>query len=156
MRTSTSLSKTSLRALFFHRFPVIALVCAYFMLSPMMQALTSPPDGGYPGGNTAEGQNALSNLISGTYNTAVGFFSIGTLSTGQFCTGIGAGALLLNTANENTATGAGALLSDTIGFSKKEIQELTAELKEQATQIQKVSAQTEQGKSALLIVETNP
>ena len=117
MRTATSLTKTSPKALFFYGFPVIALVFACFTLSPMMQAVTPPPDGGYPGENTAEGASALLHLNGGTYNTAVGFFSLGTLSTGQFCTGVGAGALLLNTADENTATGAGALLSDTVGFS---------------------------------------
>ena len=41
-----------------------------------VQAVIPPPDGGYPGGNTAEGQNALLNLSSGGYNTAVGFVSL--------------------------------------------------------------------------------
>jgi len=75
-----------------------------------------PPDGGYPGGNTAEGQNALLSLQpSGIYNTAIGIFSLQSLTFGDFCTGVGAGTLLLNTANDNTATGAGALLSNTTG-----------------------------------------
>ena len=41
-----------------------------------LQAVIPPPDGGYPGGNTAEGQNALLSLSSGGYNTAVGFVSL--------------------------------------------------------------------------------
>jgi len=38
-----------------------------------------------------------------------------SLTDGNFCTGIGAGTLLANTADENTATGAGALLNNTTG-----------------------------------------
>src|SRR6266545_2384384 len=90
-----------------------ALVC--FALVQNAQAVNPPPDGGYPGGNTAEGQNALLSLSTGTYNTAVGLFSLLSLTTGNFNTGVGAGALLVNTADENTATGAAALLSNTTG-----------------------------------------
>jgi hypothetical protein len=50
---------------------VVTLVC--FGLLPTTQAVIPPPDGGYPGGNTAEGQNALLSLSSGGYNTAVGW-----------------------------------------------------------------------------------
>src|SRR5262249_19114840 len=82
-------------------------------LSPATSALTPPPDGGYPGGNTAEGQNALFSLTIGTFNTAVGFFSLRSNTEGQFNTAVGAGALLANTADRNTATGAAALLSNT-------------------------------------------
>jgi Chaperone of endosialidase len=84
-------------------------------LSQATQAVSPPPDGGYAGGNTAEGQNALLNLSSGGFNTAVGFLSLRSDSIGSFNTAIGAGALLANIAFENTATGTGALLSDTIG-----------------------------------------
>ena len=37
------------------------------------QAVSPPPDGGYQGGNKAEGMNALFDLTSGLYKTAVGF-----------------------------------------------------------------------------------
>ena len=77
------------------------------------QAVVPPPDGGYAGGNTGEGNSALLGLTTGTYNTAVGIYSVLSLTDGSFCTGIGAGTLLANTANENTATGAGALLGNT-------------------------------------------
>ena len=80
-----------------------------------MQAVSPPPDGGYLGGNTAEGQDALLSLTSGLYNTAAGLYSLRALAGGSFNTAIGAGALLLNTANENTAIGAGALLNNTTG-----------------------------------------
>ena len=83
---------------------------------PKAQAVVPPPDGGYPGGNTAEGASALFSLTTGGYNTAVGFFSLRALTTASFCTGLGAGTLLANTADQNTATGAGALLSNTTGF----------------------------------------
>jgi len=78
-----------------------------------MQAVNPPPDGGYTGGNTAEGQNALFSLTNGGFNTAVGFLSLRTNSTGQLNTALGAGTLLANTADNNTAVGAGALLSNT-------------------------------------------
>ena len=71
-------------------------------------------NGGYAGGNTAEGSSALLN-VTGAYNTGVGVYSLLSLTDGNFNTAIGALTLLLNTANENTATGAGALLSNTVG-----------------------------------------
>jgi len=96
-------------------FIAIGLLLACLELSPEAQAVVPPPDGGYPGSNTAEGQNALLSRTTGTFNTAIGFFSLRALTTASFCTGLGAGTLLANTANENTATGAGALLSNTTG-----------------------------------------
>jgi len=90
-------------------------MAVYFALFQTAQAVSPPPDGGYPGGNTAEGQNALLSLTSGTYNTAVGFLGLQSNQTGSFNTAIGAGTLLANTSERNTATGAGALLSNTTG-----------------------------------------
>ena len=92
-----------------------AFVLACLGLLPKAQAVFPPPDGGYPEGNTAEGQNALLSLTSGTYNTAVGIVSLGSDTDASFNTAIGAGALLLNNADNNTATGAFALLSNTTG-----------------------------------------
>jgi hypothetical protein len=92
---------------------VFLLTCFGFL--PKSHAVSPPPDGGYPGGNTAEGQSALLSRTTGLYNTAVGIYSVLSLTDGSFCTGLGAGTLLANTANNNTATGAGALLSNTIG-----------------------------------------
>ena len=84
---------------------------------PRAEAVVPAPDGGYPGGNTAEGQSALLSLTTGGFNSAVGWLSLRSNTTGQFNTAIGAGALLANTtANQNTATGAGALFSNTIGI----------------------------------------
>jgi hypothetical protein len=92
---------------------IFALVCFAFVQNT--QAVSPAPDGGYPGGNTAEGQSALLGLTTGTYNTAVGFLSLLNTTTNNFNTAIGAGALLANTADQNTASGAGALLSNTGG-----------------------------------------
>lgn len=93
----------------------ISLLLLCFAFSPMSKAVSPAPDGGYPGGNTAEGQAALFGLTTGGFNTAVGFFSLRANSTNRFNTAIGAGTLLANTADNNTATGAAALLTNTIG-----------------------------------------
>jgi hypothetical protein len=89
---------------------LISLACL-----PTLQAVNPPPDGGYAGGNTAEGQDALLSLTTGIYDTAVGLFSLESNAEGNLNTAIGAGTLLVNTADENTTTGAGALLSNTTG-----------------------------------------
>src|SRR5438477_6752129 len=93
----------------------IVLTIVFFGVLPKTHAVIPAPDGGYPGGNTAEGQAALLSLTTGGFNTAVGFFSLRSDTTGQFNTAIGAGTLLANTADYNTATGAGALLSNNTG-----------------------------------------
>src|SRR2546421_7244733 len=67
---------------------IFALVC--FALVQNTQAVSPTPDGGYPGGNTAEGQNALLSLTSGTYNTAVGFYLLLPLPCGNYNTRVGA------------------------------------------------------------------
>ena len=96
-------------------FIAIGLLLACLELSPEAQAVVPPPDGGYPGSNTAEGQNALLSRTTGTFNTAIGWFSLESGTAGNYNTGLGAATLVLNTAGENTATGAGALLSNTTG-----------------------------------------
>jgi Chaperone of endosialidase len=94
---------------------IVTLLLGYPAFLPMTRAVLPPPDGGYPGGNTAEGQNALFSQTTGGFNTAVGWLSLKALTTGSFNTAAGAGTLALNSGDENTATGAGALLSNTIG-----------------------------------------
>jgi Chaperone of endosialidase len=101
--------KTTIRLCF-------ALLCLS-VAEPKAHAVIPAPDGGYPGGNTAEGQNALLSRTIGNYNTAVGFFSLKALTFAEFNTGVGAGTLFFNNAHQNTATGAGALLNNVTGHS---------------------------------------
>jgi hypothetical protein len=107
----------------------LILLLACFALVRTAEAVSPPPDGGYPGFNTAEGQNALFSLDvnSGFANTAVGWFSLFSNVDGDFNTAIGAGALLSNitgfhnrpdgvpAGSQNTAVGAAALLFNTDG-----------------------------------------
>ncbi len=93
----------------------VLLAVGLLAICQMAQAVSPAPDGGYLGGNTAEGQNALLSLTSGTYNTAIGWFSLTSNTESGFNTAIGAGTLFANTADQNTAAGAGALLSNTTG-----------------------------------------
>lgn len=72
---------------------LIATVSCFALLAHA-QAVSPPPDGGYPGGNTAEGQNALFSLTTGSFNTAVGYVSLRSGTTGSYNTAVGAGALL--------------------------------------------------------------
>jgi hypothetical protein len=91
-----------------------ALAC--FVLSSFTQAVNPPPDGGYPGQNTAEGENALFNLTTGEFNTATGYNALTRNTTGDLNTATGSQALLLNTiGGSNTATGANALFLNGAG-----------------------------------------
>ena len=97
-----------------------ALAC--FALLPGAQAVMPPPDGGYPGFNTAEGQNAFFSLTTGVANTGVGWYSLFSNTDGSYNTALGAGTLLFNIGDqntfegvENTAVGAAALLFNTTG-----------------------------------------
>jgi len=110
-------SNSSLLTILRSRSALILVALALAAFSPGAQAVSPPPDGGYAGGNTAEGQNALLNLTTGGFNTAGGFLSLRSNTTGAFNTAVGAGTLLTNIADQNTATGAAALLSNTTGTS---------------------------------------
>jgi hypothetical protein len=97
-------------------FTTILLTLGCFALCPVAQAVSPAPDGGYPGGNTAEGQAALLSLTTGGFNTAVGFFSLRNNSSANFNTATGAGTLLSNTTGDsNTANGVLALFNNITG-----------------------------------------
>jgi hypothetical protein len=130
LHLETSIARSPLRL----HFLLIPLALACFALLPEAQAVSPAPDGGYPNQNTAEGDNALFSLTTGSYNTANGneaLFS-NTTGTGNTATGLqallhntigiyntanGYGALFKNTGNYNTATGADALLNNTTGIN---------------------------------------
>jgi uncharacterized coiled-coil protein SlyX len=116
-----------------HRLLVTALAIA-ITISPAALAVKPPPDGDYPGRNTAEGEDALLNLTAGIDNTALGFHALFSDTTGSQNTATGANALSSNTigirntasgmnalaqnisGNSNTADGFQALFHNTIGF----------------------------------------
>jgi hypothetical protein len=87
---------------------------------PSTQALAPPPDGGYFGANTAEGDGALNSLTpqargSAANNTALGYHTLFSDTTGSFNTATGSVALTNNNGDNNTATGYQALVHNTIG-----------------------------------------
>ena len=67
------------------------------------QEAPTAPGIALPGFNTADGQNALASLTTGSANTAVGWFALFSNAENSFNTATGAGALLFNTADNNTA-----------------------------------------------------
>ncbi len=79
-------------------------------------AVDPPPDGGYLGQNTAEGEDALLNLDThrGVSNTAVGFHALTKIRNAGPNTAVGGNALAsLKTGGSNTAVGFGALANAT-------------------------------------------
>src|SRR5215216_7558019 len=106
------------------KMPSVLMIVLFLCLAaaPNIQAVVPPPDGGYPGFNTAEGTNALKNLTTGVGNAAVGWYSLFSNTDGSFNTALGAGTLLFNVGDQstgdgvdNTAIGAAALLFNTTG-----------------------------------------
>jgi len=101
---------------------LIPLLIAFALLQSVY-AVVPPPDGGYPGFNTAEGTNALKHLTTGIGNAAVGWSSLLNNTDGSFNTALGVGTLLFNVGDQinehgvkNTAIGAVALLLNTTGY----------------------------------------
>jgi hypothetical protein len=81
-----------------------------------VRAVTPAPDGGYPGGNTAEGNNALFSLTTGGGNTALGFQALYSNAFPIDNTAVGNGALRNSRYGcFNTGTGFQALYNNTIG-----------------------------------------
>ena len=113
---------------------LLLALCGFALcLAPKAFGVSPPPDGGYVNENTAEGQDALFSLTTGTantangyaalyslttgtQNTANGFDALGNNTTGSFNTANGSDALTVNTTgSNNTANGAGALFDNTSG-----------------------------------------
>ena len=96
---------------------MVALVCFTLAPGPNAFAVSPPPDGGYPGANTAEGNDALLHLTTGSDNTAIGFEALFSNTRGHDNTATGFDALVSNmTGYANTATGVVALASNTTGY----------------------------------------
>jgi len=96
------------------RLLLLIFAAAFF---PRAQAVVPAPDGGYPGGNTAEGDIALFSLTTGDFNTAEGFAALLFNTTGFQNTATGVNALRFNTTgSSNTANGVNALFSNSTGF----------------------------------------
>ncbi len=96
------------------RLIVPLLVC--LGLAPMAQAVNPPPDGGYPGFNTAEGDYSLFNLTTGQFNTAIGFNALRSNTTGNHNVAFGLNTLLFNTTGTgNMGVGGGCLRSNLTG-----------------------------------------
>src|SRR6266403_1822308 len=93
---------------------LITFALAWFAFSPAARAVYPSPGGGYPGNNTAEGDNALLSLATGFQNTAIGSNALLSLATGFNNTAIGSIALSINTSGSNNialGSGAGSLLT---------------------------------------------
>jgi hypothetical protein len=99
-------------------FLLIPLILVCFAFAPQTRAVVPAPDGGYPGFNTAEGQQALQFETTGVANTGLGWRALFSVGSASFNTGVGAGALVLNHGDgvdANTAVGVAALLLNGAG-----------------------------------------
>jgi hypothetical protein len=89
-----------------------------FALVQNTKAVSPPPDGGYPGANTAEGTDALFSLTTGIANTAVGLNALHDNTTGTHNVAVGASALTSNTTGSfNMAIGTDALRDNNANFN---------------------------------------
>jgi Chaperone of endosialidase len=108
-----------------------ALAFALFAV-PASRAVDPPPGGGYPGENTALGEDALFSLTTGTQNVALGYEALFSNTSGLNNTATGHDALAANTVgfnntangwhalivttgNQNTGVGCDALVNNTTG-----------------------------------------
>jgi N-acetylneuraminic acid mutarotase len=96
------------------------LFTALLSCSPLLSvhAVTPPPDGGYPGANTAEGTDALLSLTTGVWNTALGARALNRNTNGGGNTAIGFESLFKNgTGGQNTANGSQSLFRNSGSFN---------------------------------------
>ena len=108
MKTITNITFT------YVAFWLFAFAC--FALAPLARAVDPPPDGGYPNFNTAEGEDALFSLTTGSNNTGIGFDALFNNTSGSDNTAVGTVALFSNTTgSSNTVNGDSALFYNTTG-----------------------------------------
>ena len=120
-KSVTTLKHSIIRLCLLRAFRIVAIMSglAFSATEPAARATLPPPapDGGYPGDNTAEGDDALTALTTGTFNVAIGFNALTNNSTGGENTACGAGALNNNTSGDlNSALGGFALAANTTGY----------------------------------------
>ena len=98
---------------------IFSLVCS--ALVPKALAVSPAPDGGYSGGTTAAGTDALFHLSTGVWNSAFGYRALYQNASGIRNTAVGYQALYNNNGSfgtygrDNVAVGADALFSNTTG-----------------------------------------
>ena len=113
---NSQLTKSVNRSLWRRGFLLLSLVFGCFALSPIAQAVTPSPDGGYTGNNTAEGTQALQSLVSGALdNTGLGFQALFHATDSLDNTATGSKALFNDIGDFNVAIGFHAALNNTIG-----------------------------------------
>jgi len=100
---------------FWRGFLLIPLILVCFAFAPQTRAVSPAPDGGYPGFNTAEGDQALFLLFGGIGNTGLGWRSEFSNIGASFNVGVGAGSLVLNNGDANTAVGTASILLNVDG-----------------------------------------
>jgi hypothetical protein len=125
LKTSASSGRDPARSLPLRRgFLLIPLILVSFAFLPQMQAQLPPeipgnPDGCYPAFTTAEGCNALHQLMGGIGNSAFGWYSNFLAGDASFNTGLGAATLALTSgagSDDNTAVGTAAMILNIDGF----------------------------------------
>src|SRR4030095_13936182 len=94
-------------------FLLIPLILVCFAFAPQTQATCV--DGCDANFGTFQGEDALINNIGGAGNSAFGWRSLFSNTSGNFNTGLGGGALALNNGESNTAVGAAALVLNADG-----------------------------------------
>src|SRR5436305_2815 len=82
---------------------LLSLVFVCFGLSPAVRAVVPAPDGGYPDGNTVEGDFGLQSLTIGIFNTANGFVALFSNILANDNTTVGWESLASNTSSQITA-----------------------------------------------------
>src|SRR6266699_2024758 len=90
--TTNSTQRCLLRRVLFSA-PLV-LIC--FALLQGAHAVSPPPDGAYPGGNTADGSESLYRSTFSSWNTAIGYRALYSNDEGANNTATGAYALYTN------------------------------------------------------------